>query len=236
MNINKLVISFLGFGLIVMTLLATMTTIELAKRNEEQILLKEKTFNSEKEITELKKLIVEINKKPTPSIAVLPKVLNPEIALPSRGILNDYDLTRPSGRTEKEINYLLTDTKLSNLGKVTLEAEKQFGVNAIFIISVAQLESGYGSSYLARTKNNLFGLNAWGNTTSEIRRRAYSYKTKGDCIKSFAEIIRTKYLDKKRTTISSIGEIYCEKSEYWVDKITILMGQNVKKMNELKEK
>ncbi len=236
MNVNKLIISFLGLSLIVMTLLSALLGIELNNRNSEQSALMDEKTNSEKVIIELKKKVVEQEIKTKLVLKTTPTPTpTKELKLPSRNLLNDYDINRPSGRTAEETNLLLKGTNLANLGESILLAEKTFNVNAIFIISVAQLESGYGTSYLARKKNNLFGLNAWGNSLSEIRRRAYSYKTKGDCIQSFAEIIRTKYLDKKRTTIGSIGEIYCEKSDYWVNKITILMGQNIKKLNELKE-
>ncbi len=47
---------------------------------------------------------------------------------------------------------------LSGYGQAFYDMEDKFGINSIFAISVAELESGYGTSSAFRNKNNAFGI------------------------------------------------------------------------------
>lgn len=60
-----------------------------------------------------------------------------------------------------------------------IDAEKKYGVNAITSFSTAINESGWGTSYLARTKNNIFGHNAF---DSSVMESASKYKNVSDGI------------------------------------------------------
>ena len=46
---------------------------------------------------------------------------------------------------------------LKDYAEYFIEAEQTYGINAIFIAAIAAHESGWGTSYVAKTKNNLFG-------------------------------------------------------------------------------
>ena len=50
------------------------------------------------------------------------------------------------------------DSPLIGLGKKFKEVESKYNVNALFLYSLAIHESYYGTSALAKDKNNLFGL------------------------------------------------------------------------------
>ena len=52
------------------------------------------------------------------------------------------------------------DSPLIGLGKKFKEVESKYNVNALFLYSLAIHESYYGTSALAKDKNNLFGLKA----------------------------------------------------------------------------
>lgn len=236
MQINKIVIFFLVVSLCVMTLLSTLTTIDLSDQISETEKMLQENLSAREKNDELIQLLIEQvdENKRIENEKIAEKKRLEDVALANRNITNDYDVARPSGRTAEYFDKLLEGSGLAGLGKAIIAAEELYQINGIFIISVAQLESGRGTTYLARTKNNLFGLNAWGKTRAEINRRAYSYSTKGDCILGFSKIIRVNYIDKGRNTIKSIGAIYCEIPTYWCNKITILMEQNIKKLNEIK--
>ena len=60
-----------------------------------------------------------------------------------------------------------------------IDAENKYGVNAITSFSTAINESGWGTSYLARTKNNIFGHNAF---DSSVMESASKYKNVSDGI------------------------------------------------------
>ncbi len=51
--------------------------------------------------------------------------------------------------------------RFSPLGSAFLRAEREQGINARYLVAHAMLESGWGSSDIARLKRNLFGFNAY---------------------------------------------------------------------------
>lgn len=67
-----------------------------------------------------------------------------------------------------------------------LEAEKQYNVNAVFLAAVAALESGWGTSSVARNRNNFFGWKGSGD---------YMYfDTPADGIMHVAKFLKKNYL------------------------------------------
>ena len=72
----------------------------------------------------------------------------------------DTDLRTPSNATSEDINKMLEGTKLYGLGDAFVKAEKAYGVNALYMMGLAALESGYGTSRFAIERNNLYGWNA----------------------------------------------------------------------------
>lgn len=240
MQVNKAVMFSLIVAFLVMTLLSTLSTVDLSeKQSEQEQSSQELRIAREMLDDQIQLLIEELDKR-----KALQKQLDEykqkeqkqEVATQeaptSRGEINNYDISRPSGRTSEELEKLVMDTSLKGLGIAFYEAEQTYGINGIFIAAVARLESGNGITYLAKTKNNLFGLNAWGKSTAEINRRAYSYSSKHACVLAFAKIIRENYIDKGRNTIKTISDIYCEKPTYWCNKITNLLELNIKILNE----
>ncbi len=85
-------------------------------------------------------------------------------AAPSRGgriTLATMPLTTPSGYTAERLERALADTGLAGLGQAFCRAEKKHGVNGVVLAAICAHESGWGSSRLARDKNNLAGLGAY---------------------------------------------------------------------------
>lgn len=68
-----------------------------------------------------------------------------------------------------------------------IEAENQTGVNAVFLASVAALESGWGRSNVAKNKNNLYG---WTTDTGDYM----EFESKEECIKFIAQKFKELYL------------------------------------------
>lgn len=86
-----------------------------------------------------------------------------------------------------------SSSKLRNLGQTFINHQNTYGVNAMLMLGVSINESGWGTSKIAREKNNLFGHGAadsnpyWG---------ANGYATPGDSIKYHAEkFVSNGYLD-----------------------------------------
>lgn len=134
-------------------------------------------------------------------------------------VINTTDITKPSGLTADQLNTLINNvltkmgkksSQLYNQGQALYNMEQNHGTNALLALAVASWESGWGTSKVAWNKNNLFGI--YGKGTSR------SFSTVGECIDYFGKLMATKYFPKGRTSISSIGKIYCT-TPTWASKI-----------------
>lgn len=77
------------------------------------------------------------------------------------------------------------NSKLKNTGDYFIENQNNYGINAIIMLAIGINESGYGTSTIAQTKNNLFGLNAIDKTPGES---ANYFASVADCIGEFAYV------------------------------------------------
>lgn len=127
-----------------------------------------------------------------------------------------------SGLNVDEIVSKLSDKPdLVNLAQSIYDTERKYKVNAYFIMAVASLESGYGSSNLASVKNNLFGIRAYDTDPSKY---ATHFDTKHDSIDYFGELIYNDYIiDRNANTTELISPIYCTTDE-WANDVVWLMN------------
>lgn len=102
------------------------------------------------------------------------------------------DLRILSNLTADEYNKMLENTELNNLGNALEKAEKEYGVNGLYLMGLACLESGYGKSEFARERNNLVGWNA---VNSNPNKASY-FESKEECILYVAERLKTNYLNE----------------------------------------
>lgn len=120
---------------------------------------------------------------------------------------------------------------LKQYAECFIQAEKQTGVNAIFLASVAALESGWAKSEVAQSKNNLFG---W---TSKSGYR--SFDSKEECIAFVAEQLKALYLSPEGIyfngyDVSDVNIRYNGRQS-WADTVTQIMGEITHRINEAKE-
>jgi beta-N-acetylglucosaminidase len=106
---------------------------------------------------------------------------------------------------------------LKGTGKYFKEAEAKYNVNAVFLASIAIIESGNARFKAAKMKNNFFGLMG--------RKGLKSFSSPKECIMYVAKIIsnpKGHYYGKKRYTISGIGRKYAS-SKKWPSVISKTM-------------
>ncbi|RKP58048.1 hypothetical protein D7Z26_00630 [Cohnella endophytica] len=134
-----------------------------------------------------------------------------------------------SGLSEEDVARIFDGTALAGNGleETVLEVEEQYGINALFTIAVMKLESGNGSSKLARSKNNLFGLNA---ITGDAHNRAFSFETKGDSVRKFGQLLSKNYVGKGYTTIEKIATKYCPANSNWSGLVKNIMKKDFEKL------
>lgn len=155
------------------------------------------------------------------------------LSVGSGGVPKDsmFYLTNPTGLSAYELDLALANTGLAGLGADFKKAEETYHVNALFLIGIANLESAYGNSYLARTKNNLFGFRAY--NRSPIKSAA-TYATKGESIMDVAEFLSRNYLSENGkffngVSAQGVNVKYCTSSS-WAGKVENQMSRTANKI------
>ncbi|WP_042350949.1 S-layer homology domain-containing protein [Bacillus massiliigorillae] len=87
-------------------------------------------------------------------------------------------------------------SKLLGLGSILKDFEKYHKINALMVLSKAVIESDYGMSTNAQTKNNLFGIKVYDSNPSA----GSVFKTTRDCV---AELVN-QYLNKKYVPVDGM--------------------------------
>ena len=133
-----------------------------------------------------------------------------ELAIPnySSSDIHKMDMSKPSGLTAADLK-LITKGALRGLEDAFIKAEKDYGVNPLFLISIASLESADGT--ICFRPNNMFGFGS------------RSYSSKEACIYDVAESIKKNYLTPGGafyygTTISAVNKKYAA-STTWDDRL-----------------
>ena len=114
--------------------------------------------------------------------------LKEALALGANGVTADLsDLRVPSGASEAQINTLLEGTPLYTLGWYFLAAEREYGVNAIIMISIMRQESGIATTGSLWRQNNFAGI-------SNGRGGWARFETPQDGIFALARLLGVHYL------------------------------------------
>ncbi|MEA4852942.1 MAG: glucosaminidase domain-containing protein [Christensenella sp.] len=160
-------------------------------------------------------------------------VLETDVALtaPAYVYQSGTDLTNLTAYPEEQLEILLQNTGLAGLGGAFVNAERNYGVNALFLISITKLESGNGNSSLAKNSNNLGGLKSGGNGY-------LSFDSKEQCVDYMARLLSENYLNENGKyysgkTVKGVSKIYCEQSSYWASSVEKMMEQAYNKINEV---
>lgn len=139
--------------------------------------------------------------------------------------VNLSDISKPSNLSASQLNSVInsrlknvgkSSSKLSNLGDALVKMEEESGVNALFCLAVASLESGYGTSEAAINKNNLFGLMR-SNSLME-------FSSVSECISYWGNLMKNHYIDSNRDSIEDIQPKYCPDSETWAPDVSYLFN------------
>lgn len=138
------------------------------------------------------------------------------------------DILSRSGYAAWMIDEVLkATTPLPRLGSAFMEAERKEGLNARYFVAHAMLESGWGTSDIARLKHNLFGYGAYDRDPWRYATRFRTYR-KG--ILAVAAKIRDRYLSPTGrwwygfTTLRGVNRYYAS-DVHWADKIAVLANQ-----------
>ena len=90
------------------------------------------------------------------------------------------------------MSYMKSKSAMLGEGQDFIDAQNTYGVNALGLYALACLESAYGTSTLAMTKNNLYG---WGAIDTDPINGAKSFKSVYQSISEMMGVNLRKYLD-----------------------------------------
>lgn len=117
-----------------------------------------------------------------------------------------------SNLTEEQIRKLLSNTPLQKLASKYCEMEKQYNINALFLIGLEANESAYGTSNLAIHRNNLGG-------TKDGYGSWKSYESWEESLDATSRLLRNEYLNPSgryyvsNKSVQGINDIYCPQSD-----------------------
>jgi peptidoglycan hydrolase-like protein with peptidoglycan-binding domain/beta-N-acetylglucosaminidase len=107
------------------------------------------------------------------------------------------DLKLPSGQTAQQLDKFIYSqnnrSSLYGLGSSYVDAEKAYGTNAVYLLAHSVIESAWGNSSIAQSKNNLFGYGAYDRNPGSD---AGSFPTDDYAIHFEAWEVRHNYLTK----------------------------------------
>lgn len=138
------------------------------------------------------------------------------------------DLSKPTNYTAEELDKIFSvmniqGSPFAGKGAIFKEAEKRYGINALYLMAHSALESSWGRSQIARDKNNFFGIAAY---DSSPYQSAKSFDNVDKGILGAAKWIRQNYYDQGRTYLgnkaSGMNVIYAS-DPYWGEKIASIM-------------
>lgn len=116
----------------------------------------------------------------------------------------DMDLNIPSDLSLAQFKKILENDSndknnvFTNNAEYFYYAEKQYKINGVFLAAVAVHESGWGTSTIAKNKNNLFG---YGAVDSNPYGGAYSFSSYNEGIDLVARVLTKYYLNPEGTEI-----------------------------------
>lgn len=130
----------------------------------------------------------------------------------SESQVRSMDVSKPSGVTEADLK-LITKGNLKGLEGAFVKAEKDYGVNCLFVVAIASLESADGT--MCFKPNNMFGFGKSG------------FSSKAEGINVVSKTLAQNYLRPGGSlycgkTISDVNKRYASSST-WDDKVAARM-------------
>lgn len=122
--------------------------------------------------------------------------------------------------TADDLNYCLKNTKLAGMGQIFIDAQNKYGINALFLMSIVKVESGYGNKPMKGKPYNIVGA---------VGQNPKSYK---ECIDKLGSNLKNNYIGSNLETIEKIRSKYCKWNKIWPDSIANEMGRLSNKIME----
>ena len=172
-----------------------------------------------------------INTDKLTSEAVTPMITEKNrIAKLQNTLSKDMDLSKPSGLTLSDyktiFSYNTSDVNniFADNAEEFYKAEQKYQINGIFLAAIGIHESAWGTSKIARMKNNLFGYGAYDRDPAGM---ANMFSTYADGINTVAAALANNYLSPtgpyySGTTAADVNKRYATDKK-WNEKVFVYM-------------
>ena len=127
----------------------------------------------------------------------------------------DLDVSKTKFVGHPEFLNMFLSGVLKGKGEKFIEAQEKHGINATFLVGIANLESGNGLSDFARNRNNIAGM--------RTAKGYMHFDSVDECIDKMAENLKRNYVEDGLTTISKIHKRYAEDPK-WADVVVERMS------------
>lgn len=136
--------------------------------------------------------------------------LNKDLIESSKAVYNNNDITKKSNITYNQLRLALEDYNMQKLAYYIIEAEKKYGVNALFLAGLIANETGYGTSRRYIEDNNVGGYEVY---TANSKGRIFS--SKEESVYEVARLLSEDYLDEdgiyhNGKSSYDINKLYCQ--------------------------
>ena len=130
---------------------------------------------------------------------------------------NPYNLKEISGIGYDKMFEILEGKPIQKHSEFIVDMEQIYGVNALFVVGILGIESGFGTSYRAVNHNNLAGYNIYGDDSY------FAFDSQEACIEEVFRLISEEYLSEdglfyNGTSIWNVNKLYCT-NDNWASKI-----------------
>ena len=142
------------------------------------------------------------------------------------------NLTIKSNVDVVEYQKMLEGTALYEIAESLYNSEQKYGVNGLYLMGLACLESAYGNSDFAKKRNNIVGWNA---VDSNPGKASY-FNSKSECIDFVASKLKKNYLTENGCyfsgyTAKDIDKHYCTDKQH-ANKIINIIKNLEKKLDK----
>lgn len=158
----------------------------------------------------------------------LQEQVNETSVKPVAKINRNTDLSVRTVMTADRMNYIIDqwsqrqdeESSFVGHGQAFIDASKLTGLDPVYILAISANESGFGTSRIAKEKNNFMGIGAYDSSPYE------SSHNMGDCIDqgiiNGAVWIASNYYDEGKTSLHDMiygGKLYSSSKEKWINDI-----------------
>lgn len=124
----------------------------------------------------------------------------------------DTDITKKYAGSADVLNEYLKNTPLKGLGQEFINIQEKYGVNALFMMAISSVESGYGAKPAEGTKYNIAGLT--------LRRGGFKESNNfKDAINDLGSTLSNVYLKRGKITTDAVHHGGYATAEDWGSKV-----------------